>query len=105
MPVIQVRGVSLVYEMLGDSGPVVTVYRVGLHPEVAPFIAQLRAAEENGSNMLFLGIGAALAVYDSPAEDVQSALGAGIAKAGEAIDSGAAREVLASFVERTQAAA
>ena len=37
-----------------------------------------------------LNAGAALAVYDAPDADVEAALAAGVAKAAEAIDSGAA---------------
>jgi serine/threonine-protein kinase len=44
-------------------GPVVTVFLLELHPEVGPMIASLRTAEEAGSNILFLGIGTALAIY------------------------------------------
>jgi len=43
--------------------PVVSVLLLRFHPDVAPIVAQLSAAEESGSNLLFLGIGAALAIY------------------------------------------
>ena len=36
-----------------------------MHPDVAPIVAQLGAAEEAGSNILFLVIGTALAIYGS----------------------------------------
>jgi anthranilate phosphoribosyltransferase len=45
-----------------------------------------------------LNAGAALAVYDDPAGDPVTALGAGMAKAVEAIDSGAARSTLDRWV-------
>ena len=43
--------------------PVVSAFLLRFHPDVAPVVAQLGAAEEAGSNILFLGIGAALAIY------------------------------------------
>jgi serine/threonine-protein kinase len=43
--------------------PVVLVILFRLHPDAALIIAQLSAAEEAGSNILFLGIGAALAIF------------------------------------------
>jgi serine/threonine-protein kinase len=46
-------------------GPVVAAMLQRLHPDVAPVLAQLSAAEQWGSNILFLAIGAALAVYGS----------------------------------------
>ncbi len=48
-----------------------------------------------------LNAGAALAVYDSPDDDVPDALAAGVAKATEAIDSGAARDALERWVAAT----
>ncbi len=45
--------------------PVVSALLLGFHPDLAPIVAQLGAAEEAGSNILILGIGAALAVYGS----------------------------------------
>jgi anthranilate phosphoribosyltransferase len=48
-----------------------------------------------------LNAGAALAVYDSPDEDVDVALAAGVAKASEAIESGAAQSALERWVEAT----
>ena len=47
--------------------------------------------------------GAALAVYDSPDADVDAALEAGVAKAAEAIDSGAAHAALERWVAATSA--
>ncbi len=43
--------------------PVATVFLLRMHPDAAPIIARLSAAEENGSNILFLAIGTALAIY------------------------------------------
>lgn len=47
---------------------------------------------------VLLNAGAALAVYDAPAAPYDEALAAGIARAGEAIDSGAARATLDRWV-------
>jgi anthranilate phosphoribosyltransferase len=47
---------------------------------------------------VLLNAGAALAVYDAPGEPVDEALAAGIARAAEAIDSGAARATLERWV-------
>ena len=46
-------------------GPIVAVWLARLHPDVAPAVAQLSAAERWGSNILFLAIGAGLAMYSS----------------------------------------
>ncbi|MGP0069455.1 MAG: serine/threonine-protein kinase [Isosphaeraceae bacterium] len=46
-------------------GPVATVFLLRLHPDIAPILAQLSSAEEAGSNILFLAIGTALAIYSS----------------------------------------
>ena len=46
-----------------------------------------------------LNAGAALAVYDAPGTPPAEALGAGVARAVEAIDSGAARATLDRWVE------
>ena len=46
-------------------GPVATVFLLRLNPDATRIIAQLSAAEEAGSNFLFLGIGTALAIYGS----------------------------------------
>ena len=45
--------------------PVAGWFLIRLHPDVAPLVAQLREAEEAGSNILFLAIGMALAIYGS----------------------------------------
>jgi anthranilate phosphoribosyltransferase len=47
---------------------------------------------------VLLNAGAALAVYDAPGAPVDEALAAGIAKAREAVDSGAAKAVLERWV-------
>jgi eukaryotic-like serine/threonine-protein kinase len=47
------------------AGPVAAMFLVRLHPAAAPIIAQLTRAEETGSNTLFLGTGAAVAVCAS----------------------------------------
>jgi hypothetical protein len=44
-------------------GPIIAVTLLRLHPDVAAIIAQLGEAEQAGSNILFLGIGTALAIY------------------------------------------
>ena len=44
-------------------GPVAAMLLLTFHPGAAPVVAQLSAAEEAGSNILFLGLGAALAIY------------------------------------------
>ena len=46
-------------------GVVATGFLLRSHSDLAPMIAQLDAAEEAGSNILFLGIGTALAIYGS----------------------------------------
>ena len=48
-----------------------------------------------------LNAGAALAVYDTPDDDVEQALAAGVVRAAEAIDSGAARAALERWVAAT----
>jgi serine/threonine-protein kinase len=45
--------------------PVASGLLLRFHPDVAPVVAQLAAAEESGSNILLLGVGAALALYGS----------------------------------------
>jgi anthranilate phosphoribosyltransferase len=50
-----------------------------------------------------LNAGAALAVYDAPDDDVDTALAAGVAKAGGAIDSGAAQAALERWVAASSA--
>ncbi|MEV5002926.1 anthranilate phosphoribosyltransferase [Nocardioides sp. LML1-1-1.1] len=52
---------------------------------------------------VLLNAGAALAVYDAPGEPVSDALAAGIARAGEAIDSGAAQATLDRWVKAASA--
>jgi tRNA A-37 threonylcarbamoyl transferase component Bud32 len=47
------------------GGPVGTMLLLKLHPAAGPIIAQLSAAEEAGSNILFLAVGAGLAIYGS----------------------------------------
>jgi serine/threonine-protein kinase len=47
------------------AGPIVGAALLRQHPDLAPVVAQLSAAEKWGSNILFLAIGAALAVYGS----------------------------------------
>ena len=46
-------------------GVVATAFLLRSHSDLAPMFAQLDAAEEAGSNILFLGIGTALAIYGS----------------------------------------
>jgi serine/threonine-protein kinase len=46
-------------------GPVATWLLLRFHPDAAPIVARLGATEEAGSNILFLGIGTALAIYTS----------------------------------------
>jgi tRNA A-37 threonylcarbamoyl transferase component Bud32 len=46
-------------------GVVATGFLLRSHSDLAPLFAQLEAAEEAGSNTLFLGIGTALAIYGS----------------------------------------
>lgn len=52
---------------------------------------------------VLLNAGAALAVYDAPGADVVPALHAGMVRAAQAIDSGAARESLARWVRASSA--
>lgn len=44
-------------------GPVAVGFLLKWHPDAAPIVARFSAAEEAGSNLLFLGIGTALAIY------------------------------------------
>jgi len=44
-------------------GPIIAVFFLRMNPEVVPLVTQLGQAEEAGSNVLFLGIGATLAIY------------------------------------------
>jgi anthranilate phosphoribosyltransferase len=50
-----------------------------------------------------LNAGAALAVYDTPDDDIDTALAAGVAKAAGAIDSGAAKAALERWVAASSA--
>ena len=59
-PAVAVRALAAMFAI-----PVVTTFLLKLHPDVAPVIGQLDTAEEAGSNLLFLVIGGALAVYGS----------------------------------------
>jgi anthranilate phosphoribosyltransferase len=47
---------------------------------------------------VLLNAGAALAVYDAPGAPVEDALAAGVAKAAQAVDSGAAQATLDRWV-------
>ncbi|MDN5746587.1 MAG: anthranilate phosphoribosyltransferase, partial [Nocardioidaceae bacterium] len=47
---------------------------------------------------VLLNAGAALAVYDAPGEPIQSALSRGMQRAAEAIDTGAAKDLLERWV-------
>ena len=46
-------------------GQIIPVILLRLHPAAAPIVARLSAAEEAGSNIMFLGIATALAIYGS----------------------------------------
>jgi serine/threonine-protein kinase len=46
-------------------GPVAGALLLELHPDAAAVVVRLSAAEEAGSNILFLGMGSALAIYGS----------------------------------------
>src|SRR5262249_29765482 len=77
--VIQMVALMMIYGMLIPNrpavaarvllamfvGPVIAVSLVSLHPDVAPIVGQLRAAEEAATDILFLASGAALAIYGS----------------------------------------
>jgi anthranilate phosphoribosyltransferase len=70
----------------------------------ADVVRRLLAGEQGPvRDAVVLNAGAALAVYDSPDADVDTALEAGVAKAAQAIDSGAARSALARWVAATSA--
>ncbi|WP_183094601.1 anthranilate phosphoribosyltransferase [Nocardioides stalactiti] len=65
----------------------------------ADVVRRLLAGERGAvRDAVVLNAGAALAVYDAPDADVHEALAAGIVRAGEAIDSGAARSALERWV-------
>lgn len=75
--VIQMLPLMVIYGMLIPNPPAVaarvivamfvgmvaTSMLIRMHPDVAPILAELSAAEEAGSNILFLAIGAALSIY------------------------------------------
>jgi eukaryotic-like serine/threonine-protein kinase len=60
LPAVAARALSAMF-----IGPVAIWVLLRLHPNVAPIVAQLGAAEEAGSNILFLAMGTALAIYGS----------------------------------------
>jgi eukaryotic-like serine/threonine-protein kinase len=59
-PTIAVRVLVLMF-----LGPIIGLLLLRLHPQAAAIIEQLHRAEEAGSNILFLAVGMALAVYGS----------------------------------------
>jgi serine/threonine-protein kinase len=75
--VIQMMALMLIYGTLIPNRPeiaartllamfiiaAISPFLLAFHPEVTPVMAQLGTAEEAGSNILFLGIGTALAIY------------------------------------------
>jgi anthranilate phosphoribosyltransferase len=70
----------------------------------ADVVRRLLAGEHGPvRDAVLLNAGAALAVYDSPDEDVEPALAGGVAKATQAIDSGAAHATLERWVAATSA--
>ena len=70
----------------------------------ADVVRRLLAGEHGPvRDAVLLNAGAALAVYDSPDEDVEPALAAGVAKATQAIDSGAAHATLERWVAEHEA--
>jgi anthranilate phosphoribosyltransferase len=70
----------------------------------AAVVRRLLAGEDGPvRDAVVLNAGAALAVYDSPGSEVDAALAAGVAKAAEAIDSGAAQATLERWVAATSA--
>lgn len=75
----------------GDAGHNAEVVRRMLDGEHGPV-----------RDAVVLNAGAALAVYDTPAAPVDEALAAGMARARDAIDSGAARNALDTWVAATQ---
>jgi anthranilate phosphoribosyltransferase len=65
----------------------------------ADVVRRLLAGETGAvRDAVVLNAGAALAVYDAPGADVHEALAVGVARAGEAIDSGAAQTALERWV-------
>ncbi|MEY9910875.1 anthranilate phosphoribosyltransferase [Catenulispora sp. MAP12-49] len=73
----------------------------GADPEFNADVARRMLAGEQGAvrDAVLLSSAAALAALEPSAEPVTARLGAGLAKAAEAIDSGAAQRVLAKWVE------
>nr|WP_300045529.1 anthranilate phosphoribosyltransferase [uncultured Nocardioides sp.] len=70
----------------------------------ADVVRRLLAGEQGPvRDAVLLNAGAALAVYDSPDSDVDSSLAAGVTKAADAIDSGAAQAALERWVAATSA--
>ena len=70
----------------------------------ADVVRRLLAGEQGPvRDAVLLNAGAALAVYDSPGSDVDSSLTAGVTKAADAIDSGAAQAALERWVAATSA--
>jgi anthranilate phosphoribosyltransferase len=70
----------------------------------ADVVRRLLAGETGAvRDAVLLNAGAALAVYDAPDGDVHESLGAGIKRAAEAIDSGAAQSALERWVAAASA--
>jgi anthranilate phosphoribosyltransferase len=70
----------------------------------ADVVRRLLAGEQGPvRDAVLLNAGAALAVYDSPDSEVDSSLAAGVTKAADAIDSGAAQAALERWVAATSA--
>jgi hypothetical protein len=59
-PVVAARVLAAIF-----VGPVAATYLLTLNADIAPILAQLREAEEGGSNILLLAIGMMLATYGS----------------------------------------
>src|SRR5262249_56882085 len=57
-PAVAARAIGVMFLI-----PIITSYLIRSHPDVAPVVDQSIAAEEAGSNVLFLAIGAAMAIY------------------------------------------
>lgn len=74
----------------GDAAHNADVVRRVLAAEAGPVL-----------DAVLLNAGAALAVYDAPADPVEQALAAGIAKASAAVDSGAAQAALERWIAAT----
>jgi anthranilate phosphoribosyltransferase len=70
----------------------------------AEVVRRLLAGEKGAvRDAVLLNAGAALAVYDAPGEPVEHALASGLARATEAVDSGAASATLDRWVAATSA--